>query len=153
MNSVAIVDTSVLCELLAVPGKSGVVDQTRKQLEEKSRAGERLFLPLAAVFETGNHIGQVADGTVRRKCAELLAKLVIDALDQNSPFVPMQLPEPGQIRAWVDEFPAWVGTKSGLGDLSIKHDWERLCRLHRGRRVYIWSLDVHLSSFDRAPEV
>lgn len=54
---------------------------------------------------------------------------------------------------WLDEFPNWAIQGSGLGDLSINQDWERQCELKRGRRVYIWSSDDHLSSFDRGPEI
>jgi predicted ATPase len=34
-------------------------------------------------------------------------------------------------------------------DLSIQKEWARQCELHPLRRVYIGSLDAHLSSYDR----
>lgn len=53
--------------------------------------------------------------------------------------------------AWLDEFPAWANQGSGLADLTIKKEFDRLCSIHRKRRVYIWSLDTHLSSYDHTP--
>jgi hypothetical protein len=54
------------------------------------------------------------------------------------------------LREWLAEFPDHAGRGSGLGDLSIIHDWKRLCAQNAARRVYIWSLDRHLASYDRA---
>ncbi|MFD3413750.1 hypothetical protein [Streptomyces cyaneofuscatus] len=68
------VDTSILCNLLEVPGKS----QHRKQVidELKSKRERRdtdLLLPVTAIIETGNHLAQVSDGRARRSCAERLS--------------------------------------------------------------------------------
>ncbi len=40
---------------------------------------------------------------------------------------------------------------SGLGDLSIIHDWQKLCTQNQGRHVYIWSLDDHLKNYSQQP--
>jgi hypothetical protein len=52
------------------------------------------------------------------------------------------------MRRWLAEFPQWAMQEQGLGDLSIKHDWDRLCVQNQRRRVYIWSLDHDLSGYD-----
>ncbi|WP_308255994.1 hypothetical protein [Geminocystis sp. GBBB08] len=49
------------------------------------------------------------------------------------------------------DFPDSAMRGSGLGDLSIIHDWQKLCNINQGRRVYIWSLDEHLYNCDRSP--
>ena len=36
-------------------------------------------------------------------------------------------------------------------DLSIVKEWDRACRRHPHRRVFIWALDQHLTSYDRKP--
>lgn len=64
------VDTSVLLEVLRVPGKSQQPDAVRTELRERVGTGESLLLPTAAIVETGNHIAQIADGNLRRKYAE-----------------------------------------------------------------------------------
>ena len=149
MKSVCLIDTSVLLEILNVPDKAGMHELILEELEEKIRDGEGLFLPMATIFETGNHIGQNGDGTQRRACALKFVAQVELAIDRKSPFVPLNFVEASVMRAWLAEVPNWTAQRSGLGDLSIYHDWLDLCQKNRGRRVYIWSLDQHLASFDK----
>ena len=63
---ICVVDTSVLCELLRVPGRMGASREVETHLESKVENRETLVLPLVVLFETGNHIGNVKDGTGRR---------------------------------------------------------------------------------------
>jgi hypothetical protein len=153
MRAVALVDTSILCELLEVPGKCQSVATIKTAMTEKVAGGEALLLPMTAVLETGNHIGQIDSGGARREYAKKLAKTVIDALDGASPFAPMSFWDRDRLRIWLAEFPDRAAEGMGLGDLAIVKDWERACQLHAGRRVYVWTLDPHLSSYDRPPEV
>lgn len=160
MTAVALIDTSVLCEILGVPGKSENLADFRRQLKEKVERGENLLLPMATIIETGNHIGRCsADGNVRRAQAEQFVKTVSDALDGQAPFTPMRSIDPIVLRAWLRTFPDWVqrtderGKGSGLADLSIQHEWQHTCDLNTGRRVYIWSKDAHLLSYHRPPEI
>ena len=57
------IDTSVLCEMLQVPGKSNPARgaEVRAEIDRRWRDGERFVIPITAVIETGNHIAQ-ADG-------------------------------------------------------------------------------------------
>lgn len=56
--SICLLDTSVFVEFLNVPNMNtqhaGICDE----LKQKFRDGEFLFLPLATILETGNHIAQ-----------------------------------------------------------------------------------------------
>jgi hypothetical protein len=108
---------------------------------------------MATILETGNHIGQNGDGRQRRACAERFVQQVSDALKGQSPFKPVSFLKADQLQAWLEEFPDHAGRGSGLADLSIIHDWQRLCDQNAGRRVYIWSLDDHLVGFDRAATI
>jgi hypothetical protein len=129
------------------------------QLQSKLGNRETLLLPMTTILETGNHIGQRGDGRQRRQAAERFTAQVRLALDGNSPFVPTRMLSRESLLEWLDEFPDWAmksdskGKGSGLGDLAIVKDFEHQCALHRGQRVYIWSLDEHLSGYDRPPEV
>jgi hypothetical protein len=159
-TSVALIDTSVLCEVVDVPGKSGETELYRALLEEKVAEDESLLLPVTAILETGNHIGQCsADGGRRRKAAEGFVELVISAIKGAVPFRPTPFFEPEAMLNWLAEFPNWVsrsdakGKGSGFGDLSIQKEWERQCKLNPGRRVYIWSKDQHLQSYDKPPQL
>jgi hypothetical protein len=80
MSALCLLDTSVLVEWLAVPKKSGQKDVITAQMREKIGAGESLYLPMASVFETDNHIGQNGDGTLRRNCAVRFVDLVEQAM-------------------------------------------------------------------------
>ncbi|MDC0712149.1 hypothetical protein POL68_27025 [Stigmatella sp. ncwal1] len=148
--SICLVDTSVFCELLRVPNMDQRHAEVIAEFEKKLKIPETLLLPMTTVLETGNHIGQQGDGRQRREAASRFTAQVRRALEGRSPFAPTRLLNRESLLEWLDEFPEWALKGSGLGDLSILKDFEHQCALHRGRRVYIWSLDVHLSCYDRA---
>lgn len=151
MTAVCLIDTSIFVEILNVPVKAQQHEQTLQQLGQRISDGESLFLPMATILETGNHIGQNGDGGARRGCAERFIQQVRAALEGRSPFKAISFLQADEMRAWLLEFPDHASRGSGLGDLSIIHDWQRLCSLNQARRVYIWSGDVHLSAYDRLP--
>ena len=153
MRAICLIDTSILVNILRVPNKSGDHAAVVAELEQKIEGKESMFLPMATVFETGNHIGRNGDGNQRRQCAERFVKQVQLALADKSPFLPIDFVEADKMQRWLDEFPNWATQGSGLGDLSIMHDWQRLCELNKGRRVYVWSVDEHLGGFDRGPTI
>lgn len=148
MKAVCLVDTTVFVEILNVPNMASNTQATLQELTTKIAETQFLFLPMATIIETGNHIGQNGDGRARRQCAERFVRQVSLAIDGESPFTAMNFLEASDMRRWLAEFPDWAMQGQGLGDLSIVHDWQRLCELHQARRVYIWSLDHHLSGFD-----
>jgi len=153
MTAVCLLDTSVFVEILNVPSKAQCHEAILQDLEARIQNGESLFLPMATILETGNHIGQNGDGGARRTCAERFVTQVGAALAGSSPFKPVSFVQAEQMASWLQEFPNHATRGSGLGDLSIVHDWGRLCSLNQGRRVYIWSLDEHLSAYDKDPAV
>lgn len=151
MNTIAVVDTTVLCRLLGVFDSAEEQVAIRKSYLERIAADERMFLPFAAILETRNHIGKMADGNFRRLCATKLRDLVLMArkVPAEVPLLPLGDWRDEDIESFLAQFPDWVGKASGLGDLTIHCDWERLCKVNAGRRVYIWTLDKHLAAFDR----
>lgn len=153
MRAVCLIDTSVFDEILNIPFKASRHEEIMESLKEKVSNSEALFLPMATILESGNHVGQNGDGGQRRDCAERFVKLVKDAIEGNAPFKPLSFLDRDQMFQWLDKFPNHVGTGSGLGDLSIIQDWERECQKNLGRRVYIWTLDSHLTAYDRAPTI
>lgn len=149
MTAICLIDTSVFLEILNVRTKATRHKQITDELEDRIQHREKLFLPMATILETGNHIGQNGDGNQRRSCAQRFVHLVRMALAGESPFQPINFLEARQLDTWLDDFPDHACRGSGLGDLTIIHDWERVCDQNPGPRVYIWSLDQHLSSYDR----
>lgn len=109
------------------------------------KCGDRLFIPLAAVLECGNHIAQ-CDGS-KRDLAEKLVFMVREAIAGNSPF--------HTIRYWYRESLDNVlanfvdnvtyGKGIGMGDTSVLEDCRCLCRMvHDANAVELWSYDEDL---------
>lgn len=84
---VEFVDTSILVELIGVPGKAQQVDAVRAQLPDRARRRVDLVLPTAAVIETGNHIHHVGDGRARRRCATTFAGMLDLSARGEAPWV------------------------------------------------------------------
>ncbi len=148
MRGICLVDTSIFVQIVGVPHMSDDRPKILNQIGEKIAASESLFLPMATILETGNHIGQNGDGRQRRDCAAQFVKQVELAIDGQSPFTALNFLEAEDMRRWLAEFPNWASGGSGLGDLSIVHDWQRIRTQNQARRVYIWSLDKHLATYD-----
>lgn len=153
MNTICLIDTSVLVEILKVPGKSDRHPETMESLKQKIQNDETLFLPMATILETGNHIAQNGDGNQRRQCAFRFVDMTRKALSGETPFTPISFLRKEELQKWLAEFPEFAMRGQGWGDLSIVHDWTRLCARHRGVRVYIWTFDIHLSSYNRSAMV
>lgn len=153
MGAICLIDTSIFLEILNVPKKASQSELIFQELKEKFEAGESLFLPMATILETGNHIAQNGDGNQRRICAETFVVQVTQALEGKSPFTPISFLKKEDLQGWLKEFPDEAMGGRGLGDLSIIHDWQRICDQNLGRRVYIWSLDKHLKGYNRPPKL
>jgi len=152
VRPICIIDTSIFCEVLQVPHKSDKqkAAKVREELIAKSQS-ESLLLPMTTVLETGNHIGQNGDGTLRRKTAQRFVEQVKRALDGTAPFVVTPMLDRTRLVALLETFPDWVQQKSGLGDLTIRDVFDQQCALSPNRLVYIWSMDTHLQSYRHEP--
>lgn len=129
-SRVLVIDTSVLCCWLRIPGKDTAgpdddlwtPERVELLLDEATTAGATLVLPLAVLIETGNHIAQ-CNGD-RYALAGLLAQLLVDAVSGNSPWVPFA----GQDTLWEEEgllrladtWPALAARRISIGDATIK---------------------------------
>ena len=58
MGAICLIDTSIFLEVLNVPQKANQHKFIMELLKEKINEGETLFLPMATILETGNHIAQ-----------------------------------------------------------------------------------------------
>ena len=149
--TICIIDTSIFCNILKVPGKSQDYSSVMKLMKEKIQRGESLLLPMTSIIETGNHIAQNGDGRQRRSCAEKFIKQLQGAIAGEAPWTPMKSFEIEKFLCWLGEFPDSAMKGVGFGDLSIIKDWEELQRIHSGQRVYIWTLDNDLKGYDYNP--
>jgi hypothetical protein len=149
MRTVCILDSSVLDEVLAVPGKSGEHTTAADDLLQKAKNGELLVLAWPVLVEVGGHIAHCRDGTGRRKLAEAFAELVKKALEGRGPLSVAELPKSPEISRALDSFADAAMRGLSLADLVLGQLYERYCEEMPYARIYVWSFDRHLSGFDR----
>ncbi|RCK80162.1 MAG: hypothetical protein OZSIB_3666 [Candidatus Ozemobacter sibiricus] len=160
MNDIVLLDTSVYLNVLDVPGFNQDRVVVLNEFGRSINAGDYFLLPLAAVWETGNHIADLADGQTRRRFGEKLVGDVTKAFQGQAPYRATHFPDRDEFLRWLGDFPEMVMRRKtvkklregiSLADLSIIKEWERNCRLHPMTRVRIWSLDADLAGYDRQP--
>jgi len=151
MSDIVIVDTSVLLNVLNVPTFNQHRSEIFVRFEEFLEAGASFLLPMAAIFETGDHIADLRDGRQRRRYAEVFRKRIREALEGDAPWVPIRFPDSRQVAGWLESFPDHAMRGPDMSDLSIIKGWEAECARHQGRRVRIWTLDRDLRGYDRIP--
>ena len=151
MSDIVIVDTSVLLNVLDVPEFNQHQAAVFAQFKELLNSNASFLLPMAAIFETGNHIARLSDGGLRRRYAEIFRDRIREALEGTAPWVPIRFPDSQQLAGWLDDFPDCAMRGPGMSDLSIIKAWEIECSRHPSRRIRIWSLDQHLQGYDREP--
>lgn len=160
MSAIVLLDTSVYLNVLDVPGFNQDRTEVLSQFSESIQSGDYFLLPLAAVWETGNHIGDLGDGQTRRRFAQVLGADVVKAFKGEVPYRATHFPNRDEFLSWLDDFPDMVmrnkserKTREGmsLADLSIVKEWHRSCNLHPMSRVRVWSLDSDLAGYDRQP--
>lgn len=151
MRAVAIVDTSIFCNVLNIPHMNSERTQVMQELENLLEERINLLLPMAAVYETGNHIAQLSDGRNRRKFAEIFIEQVKRAIKGEAPWQVMQLPDIKDVGKWLSDFPDSAMRGAGMGDLSIIKEWEKMIGKTPNHRIFIWSLDGDLKGYDHMP--
>lgn len=151
MSEIVLVDTSVLLNVLDVPGRNQDRTDVMNELLTHIQLANHLLLPMAAVVETGNHIAHVSNGVHARAAADRFVTEVGKALRGEAPWHMMQFPHNEQVLTWLNEFPNSVSHGVGFGDLSIIKEWESTCAKHPMSTVAIWSKDGDLAGYERRP--
>jgi hypothetical protein len=152
---VEFVDTSVLCNLLEIPGKSQHRDKVVEELKRKLEARDcDLLLPMTAVIETGNHIAQLADGRVRRSCAERFSEVLRMVADGEAPWALNEVEwDAGHLRSLIkggrtgSNLVEHACNRLGCGDLNILVERDRYLTRTSGVQATVWTLDALLSSY------
>lgn len=156
---VLILDTSILCCWLQVPGKDtagprdDLWDHARIDalLRQEQKAQSTFVLPIAALIETGNHIAQAP--TKRLECAQLLVKhlqtALQDEVSKRSPWTTFtdQSPlwEKANLLRLAQEWPQLAQAKLTIGDATIKDVAEYYARA--GMTVEILTGDAGLKAY------
>lgn len=128
-RKVLILDTSVLCVWLKVPGKetcgSGNESLTFKvvddKIEEEKKNGTTFILPVASLIETGNHIAHVPGD--RSKLGASFASIISDTANEVSPWAAFteqsELWKPEKLAELANRWKETVVSGQSLGDASI----------------------------------
>ena len=151
MSDIVIVDTSVLLNVLDVPAFNQNRAEVFAEFDEFLDSGASFLLPMAAIFETGDHIADLRDGRQRRRYAEIFRDRICEALEGKAPWVPIRFPDLQQLAGWMEDFPDCAMRGPDMSDLSIIKAWKIECSRHPTWRIRIWSLDQHLQGYDREP--
>jgi hypothetical protein len=156
MKKVLIIDTSVLCVWLAVPGKSTCGpdhdrwDKLRveQKIQQETMAKTTFVLPFATLIETGNHIAQSSHS--RKECAEALAELMQKSANQQTPWAAFSdqslLWSTEKLHTLADKWPTLAAQKISLGDATIKDVAEYYA--HMGTEVEILTGDQGLKAYE-----
>ena len=131
MRKVLLIDTSLLCVWLKVPGKETAgnnkwdFELVNEKILTEIAKGTTLVLPLATVIETGNHIAQAktTNSDSKRITSEKFAEIMIAAADETSPWAAFReqivLWEAEGLKNLAEKFPNQVVKKTSMGDASI----------------------------------
>lgn len=158
---VLILDTSVLCCWLQVPGKeeAGPVndrwnhDRINVLLEQERIKESTFVLPIATLIETGNHIAQAPNH--RFKCASSLAGYLRQAADAQSPWAAFTDQSPlwqsDNLRTLAATWPKLANGGTSIGDHTIKDVAEYYAKA--GYFVEILTGDAGLKAYEPARPV
>lgn len=157
MSDIVLLDTSVYLNVLDVPGRNQQREKVFNHFEQRTSSGDHFLLPMATIWETGNHISRLNTGAIRRQYALQLSASVQAALNGDAPFRTTYFPDSSVFAQWLQTFPNFAQlnkspekTTEGvsLSDLSIIKEWEQTRDRHCMSRVLIWSLDSDLAAYD-----
>lgn len=150
MNVISFIDTTILCNLVPVPGFDQHQKEVAEQMSRRLDDGEKFILPITSVIETGNHIAQLGSGHARRGAATKLdailrsicagqAPWVLHDIAWNQSFLQQMLDGGNTAASYIDHAQAGLGA----GDLCILT--ERQAFTERSRiPASIWTLDAEL---------
>ena len=150
MSTIHFIDTSVLVELLNVPGKNETYEETKLEYELLVENGDMFVLPIAVLIETGNHIAHIADGNTRHRIAKLFTDIIKKAVDMEDNWSVIPEISTAILESIIRDFPAQALAQTGFGDTSIVKQFDDywINRQPIGE-MRIWSKDHHLQSYSR----
>ncbi|WKK73107.1 hypothetical protein Q0F99_09835 [Rathayibacter oskolensis] len=152
MPAVVFIDTSVLCNLIPVPGKDQDADEVRKRMAARLKNDDRFILPITAVIETGNFVAQLSNGGERYATAQRFEEILRLICAGKAPWV---LHDVAWNRPFLERFLDGADSGStfkehaksevGAGDLCIlteRDSYRQRTRIN----AEIWTLDNGLGA-------
>lgn len=151
MSSVTFVDTSVLCELLQIPGKSSLAkgDKVATEMERRFNNGERFVIPVTAVIETGNHIAQCSGD--RHKIAGRLVRFLRAAIAGEAPWLILETRLGAPFLTSLCDgastglpLEALAASKVGAGDVALLVERDQWLASSAFSTAEVWTFDAGL---------
>jgi len=130
-KKVLVLDTSILCCWLRVPGKDTAGptddlwdhDRINGLLATEKDAGSTFVLPIASLIETGNHISQSKGNCYQ--LAKKLTKCLTESITSKSPWAAFtdqsSLWEAAKLQELADNWPSLAAGGTSIGDATIKN--------------------------------
>lgn len=160
MSEICLIDTSIFLNLLNVPGRNQEKVQVVEDFKFYAEMEVTFILPMATILETGNHIAQNGNGSMRRDAANRFCTAIEGAFNGIAPYQPSEFPSSSEVLVWLNQFPDHAGqnkspTKTtegtSFGDLSIIKEYEKIRSKFSMSEIFIWSLDSDLEQYHHIP--
>lgn len=147
--NVRFIDTSVMVNMLEVPGMCSDAEKIKKEWIEVLKAGDVLILPIATIIETGNHIAHISNGNIRRKIAGKFGEYLRKTAEGEAPWqlYGIELDKEGLLYL-ADHIEENALCEIGIGDMSIVYAYKQYKEKTPAiGSIMIWSTDKHLQSY------
>ncbi|HJC23261.1 MAG TPA: hypothetical protein H9761_06110 [Candidatus Eisenbergiella merdavium] len=148
--NVRFMDTSIVMNLLEIPGMCQDAEKVKKEFNQAVEAKETLILPVSTIIESGNHIAHIADGHIRREKAMQFQEFLRKTANEEAPWTLYGVTLTKEdLLVLAEEFPGKaLHLKMGIGDMSIIRFYENYkATIPAIGRIMIWSTDSHLSDY------
>lgn len=147
--NVKFIDTSVMLNLLEVPGRCVEKELVKKQWKEYLAAEDVLIMPAATIIETGNHIAHIENGNIRRNIAARFGEFLRKTANGEAPwqFYGVAI-DKNELLYLADNVEEFATREVGIGDMSIVYTYEHYRdEMPAVGSIMIWSTDAHLQGY------
>lgn len=147
--NVRFIDTSIMCNLLEVPGKCSDKEQVKQEWKEVLNREETLIMPLATIIETGNHIAHITDGRVRRTITMKFKEFLEKTAESKAPWTLYgNALDEAEIKYLAENVEQYTVAKIGIGDMTIVYAYQKYLEEQPAvGTIMIWSKDEHLAAY------
>lgn len=156
MKETRFIDTSILLEILEVPGKcnnSKTIQAEFAHFAQQSQA--TIIMPISVLIETGNHVNHIkSNPKCKKKSVEKFNDILAMFIKNKSPwsFYGYDFKE-DDIKRIAERYGRSVFSGIGIGDIFIIDSYNAYVDhlkmdKHQNHKIKIWSLDKHLSSHE-----
>lgn len=147
--NVKFIDTSVLLNLLEVPGRCDKKELVKEQWRTYLEAKDALIMPVTTIIETGNHIAHITDSNARREIAAKFGEYLRKTASQEAPWKYYGgAMDKNELIYLADNIEEFATRKIGIGDMSIVYTYEHYRdEMPAVGSIMIWSTDAHLQGY------